>query len=445
MKSSLFCFLRFISCLALILLTQNSLAFLGNNSLLSNVQIKLSSNKILSHGIAISSKNKSKSNDAGIIKNHCGINSFWKKIKVINATSFRNEKIRKRIKFAFAAILATLVSQPKNVMAETHGPFIHEKSSFEPVIRKSPCMTMISSKLLSDSKGKRITIALSGGALVGTLFGSDIKALAKKRNKNKDKGEEVYQSLMNPPTTFDTDESTKSTKTIKAAIEELSVEAVKASEQKAFTMAANDLAEKWKEEDGKRAADALVKAKAEKKTEKNKIEAAKIEAEARIRAKLKAQKEQDVKRTADARAKKWKEEEEKKAADALAKAEAEMEAEKNKIEAKARDEAKLKDQREKGETNVVEASEISNEGVDLMKKSELSDKYAQLPLEERAYQILVDLGMVNVTADPDDPNYNSSHDNEWAPENIFENFNFEDYEEKPSSFSRLRKLYRRKF
>jgi len=174
--------------------------------------------------------------------------------------------------------------------------------------------------------------------------------------------------------------------------------------------------------------------------EKNKIEAAKIEAEARIRAKLKAQKEQDVKRTADARAKKWKEEEEKKAADALAKAEAEMEAEKNKIEAKARDEAKLKDQREKGETNVVEASEISNEGVDLMKKSELSDKYAQLPLEERAYQILVDLGMVNVTADPDDPNYNSSHDNEWAPENIFENFNFEDYEEKPSSFSRLRKL-----
>merc|ERR1712228_581147 len=156
------------------------------------------------------------------------------------------------------------------------------------------------------------------------------------------------------------------------------------------------------------------------KAEKNKIEAAKIEAEARIRAKLKVQKEEDVKGAADALAKKRKDEEEKRDADALAKAKAEMEAEKNKIEAEkmkaeARGKAKLKDQREKGEKNTVETSEISSEGADLMKSAELSDKYAQLPLEERAYQILVDLGMVNITADPDDPNYGSSHDKEWAP------------------------------
>lgn len=49
----------------------------------------------------------------------------------------------------------------------------------------------------------------------------------------------------------------------------------------------------------------------------------------------------------------------------------------------------------------------------------LSEKYAKLPLNERAFQIILDLGMISVTPDPEDPNYDSTLDHELAPENVF--------------------------
>ena len=42
------------------------------------------------------------------------------------------------------------------------------------------------------------------------------------------------------------------------------------------------------------------------------------------------------------------------------------------------------------------------------------ERYASLPLEERAFQILKDLDMVQENLDPDNPNYDSSKDNEFC-------------------------------
>ena len=49
----------------------------------------------------------------------------------------------------------------------------------------------------------------------------------------------------------------------------------------------------------------------------------------------------------------------------------------------------------------------------------LSDKYASMDLEERAFNILLDLGMISQSPDPTDPNYDSSSDDDFAAENIF--------------------------
>ena len=49
----------------------------------------------------------------------------------------------------------------------------------------------------------------------------------------------------------------------------------------------------------------------------------------------------------------------------------------------------------------------------------LSEKYAKLPLNERAFQIISDLGLISVTPDPEDPDYDATLDHELAPENVF--------------------------
>ncbi|KAL7438914.1 hypothetical protein ACHAXH_006748 [Discostella pseudostelligera] len=42
----------------------------------------------------------------------------------------------------------------------------------------------------------------------------------------------------------------------------------------------------------------------------------------------------------------------------------------------------------------------------------LAEKYAAMNLEERAFNILSDLGMIDLNPDPDDPNRDSSSDDE---------------------------------
>lgn len=46
----------------------------------------------------------------------------------------------------------------------------------------------------------------------------------------------------------------------------------------------------------------------------------------------------------------------------------------------------------------------------------LAEKYASMSEEERAFAILLDLGMIKSSPDPDDPNYDSSSDDEFSPE-----------------------------
>merc|ERR1712071_242695 len=40
----------------------------------------------------------------------------------------------------------------------------------------------------------------------------------------------------------------------------------------------------------------------------------------------------------------------------------------------------------------------------------LAERYGSMPLEERAFNILLDLGMVELTPDPDDPSYDDTLD-----------------------------------
>ena len=54
------------------------------------------------------------------------------------------------------------------------------------------------------------------------------------------------------------------------------------------------------------------------------------------------------------------------------------------------------------------------------KEKILTEKYASMSLEERAFAILVDLGMVDLTPDPDDPSYDNTLDDEYWTENVWE-------------------------
>ena len=90
--------------------------------------------------------------------------------------------------------------------------------------------------------------------------------------------------------------------------------------------------------------------------------------------------------------------------------------------AAAKAEAEGKDSAEevvesKAEVEVVEeeapVAEVSQDAPS-PSKEDLDEKYAGMDEEERAYQILVDLGMVEITPDPDSPDYDSSADNEFA-------------------------------
>lgn len=49
----------------------------------------------------------------------------------------------------------------------------------------------------------------------------------------------------------------------------------------------------------------------------------------------------------------------------------------------------------------------------------MSENYASMDLEERAFNILLDLGMISQSPDPSDPSYDPSSDHLFAPENIF--------------------------
>ena len=88
------------------------------------------------------------------------------------------------------------------------------------------------------------------------------------------------------------------------------------------------------------------------------------------------------------------------AAEAEAKAAEEAKA-KTAAEAKAKAKAKATE-----EAKVKAASETDPDAV--------AAKYAEMPLEERAYNILLDLGMIELTPDPDSPDYDSTNEDEFV-------------------------------
>lgn len=53
-------------------------------------------------------------------------------------------------------------------------------------------------------------------------------------------------------------------------------------------------------------------------------------------------------------------------------------------------------------------------------EKELAERYGDMSLEERAFNILLDLGMIESSPDPDDPSYDSSGDDDLWPENKFD-------------------------
>jgi hypothetical protein len=66
----------------------------------------------------------------------------------------------------------------------------------------------------------------------------------------------------------------------------------------------------------------------------------------------------------------------------------------------------------------VEDAATLGKGQDVKDRVEFisqEEKYLAIEdLSERAYQILIDLGMVEVTPDPDDPSYDRSKDDEYV-------------------------------
>jgi len=54
-----------------------------------------------------------------------------------------------------------------------------------------------------------------------------------------------------------------------------------------------------------------------------------------------------------------------------------------------------------------------------VEESKLAEKYAQMSLEDRAYALLCDLGMIEEHKDPNDPSYDHSKDDEYCEQRFF--------------------------
>lgn len=76
--------------------------------------------------------------------------------------------------------------------------------------------------------------------------------------------------------------------------------------------------------------------------------------------------------------------------------------------------AETKVESEEREENAKEESKLLENAL----AKEPKNDYASMDLEERAFNILLDLGLISLTPDPDSPDYDSSKDDEFAPENI---------------------------
>jgi trigger factor len=90
------------------------------------------------------------------------------------------------------------------------------------------------------------------------------------------------------------------------------------------------------------------------------------------------------------------------------------------IEAKAAADAKAKEETEIAEattaaqTHEAEVAEAREQPTSAEEEKKLQERYASMDLEERAFNILVDLGSVELTPDPESPTYDNSEDSEFV-------------------------------
>lgn len=315
-----------------------------------------------------------------------------------NKKTFRGKNARKAL---FTAALSTTLITQGNVQ-----PAYAAKTA-----------TVVETEIDTTSSNKAIPIAITAGGIV----------IAKKLSSDKDDDEdkEALLKMMNAKVLDDAkkDVDGKSDELKKIAHEReerrLARERMREKEAKKI---ANDLKSEQTsteiqvesvatpvidlEKEERIAEEARKKVEEKKRMEaeqKQKEAAAKAEAEKEA-AELKAKEEEEAAAKAEQEAeaeKKAKEEEE-----AVAKAEAEKEA----AELKAKEEAVAKAKAEQEEAKIeVEEQEQAMEGPPAPKDyNTISDP------GQRAFEILVDLGLVELTPDPNSPSYDSSKDNDFV-------------------------------
>jgi trigger factor len=167
------------------------------------------------------------------------------------------------------------------------------------------------------------------------------------------------------------------------------------------------------EAEAKSKAEADVRSKLAEKNQRMLLQAtlknAKVEAEAKAKAVAGKMAEKNQRMLLQAALKNAKVE-----AEAKAKAEASKLAEKNQ---RMLLQAALKNAKAEAETK-AKANNVKSKAIQQPKseaeKKALSERYASMDLEERAFNILLDLGMIELTPDPDSPDYDHSNDHESA-------------------------------
>jgi len=339
----------------------------------------------------------------------------------------KNQEILKKMRF-FGSLFSPL---SRNTALTTAGGFASGAQSSNTLPLGTTSSTL--KKLPKRDMIRNIALALVRGPS-NVLEKSSKSAVSKKRKLSNGKS---IRSLNRPALVVE--EKVKS-------LEEAIAEEVQKLRAEARAKAEADAkAKEWAELKVREAEAAEAKAKAEAE--------AKAKAEAEAKAKAEAEAEAKAKEEAEAKAKEEAKAEEKSSAQAevvtevkvsrtkefarKAKAKAGAIADKAKSKAEAfAEKTWLKSAVTTQEEDVVKASVVTtqeevfltaNENEEHMENgNKPSRDYSEIEsLEERAYLILVDLGMVVPTPDPDDPDYDSSRDDELAPENVFVNFKFE--------------------
>jgi len=249
------------------------------------------------------------------------------------------------------------------------------------------------------------------------------------KSKQQEEKEATEQSTTEMEGAKELEENRVKAKVAKVMEEEIArkkaVEEAKIAAQ--LKIAEENAKKKITEEEAKKAAEVKAAEEAKKAAESKAAEEAKKAAEAKAAEEAKKAAElkavEEAKKAAEAEAA----EEAKKAAEAKAAEEA-----KNAAQAKAAEEearkaavAKVAEEAQKdateAKTTPAESSPVTTTKQPKTQEDEaaLSARYAAIEdLEERAFTILKDLGMIDINVDPDDESYDSSEDHLPCPENI---------------------------